>query len=158
MQPPQVSLVQPPVRSRGDQIGSMTIALTHEFMIDHPDAVIVQGDTNIVNAAVQAASYLGIPVIHVEAGLRSRDRDMPEESNRIIADALADRHCAPTLLNVQNFQNEGIPSTNISLTGNTVVETVMHNPRPLSGNQGPPGCRFTARQLRARDHSPAGEH
>lgn len=87
-----------------------------------PAAVIVQGDTNTAAAGAQAASYTGIPVIHVEAGLRSRDRAMPEEINRCVAGVLADVHCAPTEQAVANLRAEGVPDSRITLTGNTIVE------------------------------------
>jgi UDP-N-acetylglucosamine 2-epimerase (non-hydrolysing) len=87
-----------------------------------PAAVIVQGDTNTASAAAQAANYTGVPVIHVEAGLRSRDRAMPEEINRCVAGVLADLHCAPTEGAVANLRAEGVPVARIALTGNTIVE------------------------------------
>ncbi|MGL1148089.1 UDP-N-acetylglucosamine 2-epimerase, partial [Vibrio parahaemolyticus] len=82
---------------------------------------LVQGDTNTVSAAAQAANYLGIPVGHVEAGLRSYDRAMPEEINRLVAGALADVHFAPTHRSAVNLINEGIDRELVMVTGNTVV-------------------------------------
>ncbi len=82
--------------SRGEQIGSGVEQLTR-YLHGHPArCVVVQGDTNSTLAGALAASSLQIPVVHVEAGLRSHDRGMPEEMNRILVDAIADLCCAPT--------------------------------------------------------------
>ncbi|WP_371481994.1 non-hydrolyzing UDP-N-acetylglucosamine 2-epimerase [Kitasatospora sp. NBC_00315] len=117
--------------SRGRQIGAMISALTQAFEADPPRAVIVQGDTNSTSAGAQAAQYCGIPVVHVEAGLRSRDRAMPEEINRQVTGALADLHCAPTAVAADNLRAEGVPEERIALTGNTIVEAVADSlPRP----------------------------
>jgi UDP-N-acetylglucosamine 2-epimerase (non-hydrolysing) len=107
---------------RHQQIGRMISQLGDLFAADRPAAAVVQGDTNTVSAAAQAASYAGIPVIHVEAGLRSWDRAMPEEINRCLAGVLADVHCAPTVHTVANLRAEGVPAAKIQLTGNTIVE------------------------------------
>jgi UDP-N-acetylglucosamine 2-epimerase (non-hydrolysing) len=95
------------------------------FAADRPAAVVVQGDTNTASAGAQAASYAGIPVVHVEAGLRSFDRAMPEEVNRCLAGVLADVHCAPTPGAVANLRSEGVPAGKIVLTGNTIVEATL---------------------------------
>ena len=87
-----------------------------------PAAVLVQGDTNTAQAAAQAGHYAGVPVVHVEAGLRSYDRRMPEELNRCLIGVLADLHCAPTERAVANLLAEGVPSRRVVLTGNTIVE------------------------------------
>jgi UDP-N-acetylglucosamine 2-epimerase (non-hydrolysing) len=87
----------------------------------------VQGDTNTVLAGALAASKLHIPFGHVEAGLRSFDRTMPEEINRIIADHIADQLYAPTAISCQNLLNEGIAREKITVTGNTVVDAVLQN-------------------------------
>lgn len=108
--------------NRGTQIATAMLALTAAFERNRPKAVIVQGDTNAVSAGAQAANYLGIPVIHVEAGLRSYDRGMPEELNRIVTGALADVHCAATIHNAVNLEREGIIPASIAVTGNTIVE------------------------------------
>ena len=107
------------------QIGRMTEKLGSMFAEQPPAAVLVQGDTNTVCAAAQAANYAGVPVVHVEAGLRSHDRAMPEEINRCVTCVLADLHCAPTERAVANLQNDGVPSDKIALTGNTIVEATL---------------------------------
>jgi UDP-N-acetylglucosamine 2-epimerase (non-hydrolysing) len=86
--------------------------------------VIVQGDTNSVAAGALASNSRGIFLCHIEAGLRSRDRRMPEEHNRVITDHLSDLCCAPTETAVANLAAEGIAGSRVALTGNTVVEAV----------------------------------
>ncbi len=110
--------------SRGHQIGDATQLLDAHFSEHRPLAVVVQGDTNAVAAGALAANAGGIPLVHVEAGLRSRDRNMPEEHNRIIADHLSDLCAAPTRVNVDNLAAEGIAGDRVLLTGNTIVEAV----------------------------------
>lgn len=110
--------------ARGRQVGDMISALSDLFAADPPAAVVVQGDTNTTSAGAQAAHYHGVPVVHVEAGLRSRDRAMPEEINRQVVGVLADAHCAPTAGAAANLRAEGVPDHRIHLTGNTVVEAV----------------------------------
>jgi UDP-N-acetylglucosamine 2-epimerase (non-hydrolysing) len=110
---------------RGSQIGLATRRLDELFADHRPAAVMVQGDTNAVAAGALAANAREITLCHIEAGLRSHDRAMPEEHNRVIADHLADLCCAPTDVNVANLHAEGIPDARIARTGNTVVEAVQ---------------------------------
>jgi UDP-N-acetylglucosamine 2-epimerase (non-hydrolysing) len=110
---------------RHAQVGKMIEQLGAAFCADQPAAVIVQGDTNTASAGAQAASYADVPVIHVEAGLRSFDRAMPEEINRCVTGVLADLHCAPTARAVANLRAEGVPAAKIELTGNTIVEATL---------------------------------
>lgn len=110
---------------RHAQIGRMVEQLGTMFTQRPPAAVLVQGDTNTASAAAQAGNYAGVPVVHVEAGLRSFDRRMPEELNRCVIGVLADLHCAPTALAVANLRAEGVPAGRILLTGNTIVEATL---------------------------------
>ena len=112
-------------KTRGTQIGMATTELDDLFRSVRPSAVVVQGDTNAVTAGALAANANEIPLAHVEAGLRSFDRRMPEEHNRVVADHLSDLCLAPTKLNVSNLEREGIPPERIALTGNPVVEAVQ---------------------------------
>lgn len=112
-------------RNRAEQISTAMMKLDRVFAAEDFGAIVVQGDTNTVSAAAQAANYAGIPLVHVEAGLRSRDRGMPEEINRQIAGVLADAHCAPTAASVNNLLLEGVDPSRVFLTGNTIVEATM---------------------------------
>ena len=110
--------------SRGRQIGSALNALDGALTEQRPRVVVVQGDTNTALAGGLAANALGIPLCHVEAGLRSFDRTMPEEHNRVLVDHLSDLLMAPTAVSEKNLVNEGVNSDWIRVTGNTVVEAV----------------------------------
>ncbi|MEU2718297.1 UDP-N-acetylglucosamine 2-epimerase (non-hydrolyzing) [Streptomyces sp. NPDC007205] len=112
---------------RSIQISSATYQLADYFRQTRPRLVIVQGDTNSTLAGAQAANYCGIPVLHVEAGLRSNDRSMPEEINRRLVSVLADIHCAPTSWNAANLVSEGIPLYAVRVTGNTIVEATCES-------------------------------
>jgi UDP-N-acetylglucosamine 2-epimerase (non-hydrolysing) len=107
------------------QIGRMIEQLGALFRQRPPAAVLVQGDTNTASAAAQAGNYAGTPVVHVEAGLRSFDRNMPEELNRCLIGVLADLHCAPTERAVANLRATGVPAGRIMLSGNTIVEATL---------------------------------
>ncbi|PID54319.1 MAG: UDP-N-acetylglucosamine 2-epimerase (non-hydrolyzing) [Micrococcales bacterium] len=111
-------------RSRGEQIGSATEQLSR-YLAEHPArALVVQGDTNSTLAGALAANCAAVPVVHVEAGLRSDDRSMPEETNRVLVDAAADLCCAPVQANAQRLRSEGIPEDRIAVTGNTLAEAL----------------------------------
>lgn len=112
--------------SRGQQIGQAVTALDDLFATIRPSAIVAQGDTNSTMAAAIAANSRAIPMVHVEAGLRSHDRSMPEEHNRVVADHLSDLCLAPTETSALNLTSEGIPLERIEITGNTVVDAVQH--------------------------------
>ena len=113
--------------SHGEQTGRMLIEIEKVFMKEKPDAVLVQGDTNSVLAGALAASKLHIRVGHVEAGLRSYDRNMPEETNRVLADHCSDYLFTPTEKAGEILLGEGINEDKIFLTGNTIVDAVQQN-------------------------------
>ncbi len=89
------------------------------------DRVVVVGDVNSTLATTLAAVKLGIPVAHVEAGLRSFDRTMPEEINRILTDSVADMLLVSEPAGVENLAREGQPPENIFLTGNVMIDTLL---------------------------------
>lgn len=93
-----------------------------------PDVIIVQGDTSTVLAAGLAAFNRKVPVVHLEAGLRSGDLDspFPEEGNRRVTSHIATLHLAPTEISRSNLLRESIPDSSIAVTGNTVIDTLKH--------------------------------
>jgi UDP-N-acetylglucosamine 2-epimerase (non-hydrolysing) len=109
---------------RGDQLGRLVTALSARFAERRPQVVVVQGDTTSALAGALAANAADVPLVHVEAGLRSFDRRMPEEHNRVLVDHLADLCLAPTPQSQQHLLQEGIPRERTCITGNTVVEAV----------------------------------
>ncbi|HEX9992430.1 MAG TPA: UDP-N-acetylglucosamine 2-epimerase (non-hydrolyzing) [Acidimicrobiales bacterium] len=110
--------------SRGAQLGQVVARLDARFADRPPLAVVVQGDTTTTLGGALAANAAGVPVVHVEAGLRSFDRRMPEEHNRVLTDHLADLCCAPTEVSRDHLVAEGIAAERVEVTGNTVVEAV----------------------------------
>jgi UDP-N-acetylglucosamine 2-epimerase (non-hydrolysing) len=109
------------------QTGKMMMGIEEVLRQEAPDVVLVEGDTNTVLAGALAAVKIGITVGHVEAGLRSHDRAMPEEVNRVLADHCSDLLFAPTETSKQTLLSEGIAEDRISVTGNTIVDAVYRN-------------------------------
>ena len=122
----------PPIggRSRGAQIGAATIAIEEFLQRGGVEAIVVQGDTNSGLAGALAANATDRPLVHLEAGLRSYDRRMPEEHNRVVIDALSDLCCVPHASNVENLRREGIPDDRVVVTGSTLSESVEWMLRP----------------------------
>ncbi|MBE8540574.1 UDP-N-acetylglucosamine 2-epimerase (non-hydrolyzing) [Geoglobus acetivorans] len=113
--------------THAEQTGKIMIGVERILLQERPDVVLVQGDTNTVLAGALAATKLHIKVGHVEAGLRSYDRRMPEEVNRVLADHVSDYLFAPTENAKQNLMKEGIDENKIFVTGNTIVDAVYQN-------------------------------
>jgi UDP-N-acetylglucosamine 2-epimerase (non-hydrolysing) len=113
--------------SHGDQTGRMLIEIEKVLVRAKPDIVLVQGDTNTVLAGALVAAKMGIKVGHIEAGLRSYFKKMPEEINRIMADHIADYLFVPTKGAYDILSSEGIAREKIFLTGNTIVDAVSQN-------------------------------
>ncbi|MEK7824566.1 MAG: UDP-N-acetylglucosamine 2-epimerase (non-hydrolyzing), partial [Candidatus Eisenbacteria bacterium] len=111
--------------SQAYQIGAIVSGLEPILARERPQVLLVEGDTNSVLAAGLAAHKLGIRVGHVEAGLRSYDRGMPEEINRILTDHLSDHLFAPTARARGILLGEGVAADRIHVTGNTVVDEVL---------------------------------
>lgn len=94
---------------------------------EKPDWVVVVGDVNSTMACTLVCSKLGIKVAHVEAGLRSYDRNMPEEVNRIVTDSLADLLLTPSADGNENLKKEGVPESKIKLVGNVMIDALVAN-------------------------------
>jgi UDP-N-acetylglucosamine 2-epimerase (non-hydrolysing) len=113
--------------SHGEQTGKMLAGVEKILQKEMPDVVLVEGDTNTVLAGALAAVKLGIKVGHVEAGLRSYDRRMPEEINRVLADHCSDFLFAPTEKSRDILLHEGISEKQVFMVGNTIVDAVTQN-------------------------------
>src|SRR5207237_4947247 len=94
-------------------------------LAEQPDWVLVVGDVNSTLACALVCSKLGIKVAHVEAGLRSRDRTMPEEINRLLTDQIADLLFTPSADADENLRAEGIPPERIKLVGNIMIDSLL---------------------------------
>ena len=112
--------------SHGSQTGRMLEGLEHVLELENPDWVLVLGDTNSTIAAALAAAKLQMPVAHVEAGLRSFNRKMPEEINRVLADHASDLLFAPTPLAVANLLREGIGGSKVRLVGDVMYDAALY--------------------------------
>ena len=110
--------------SHSRQTARMLAGIGDVLAREEVDAVVVQGDTNSTLAGALAAAKLGIPVGHVEAGLRSFDREMPEEVNRVVVDHVADLLFAPTEESEEYLERESVPGE-VEVTGNTIVDTLF---------------------------------
>lgn len=112
--------------SHGTQTGRMLEAVEQVLLKERPDWVLVYGDTNSTLAGALAAAKLHILVAHVEAGLRSFNRDMPEEINRVLTDHASDVLLAPTKTAVENLLREGLPRERIHLVGDVMYDVVLY--------------------------------
>ncbi|MBK5101626.1 MAG: UDP-N-acetylglucosamine 2-epimerase (non-hydrolyzing) [Desulfobacteraceae bacterium] len=111
----------------GEQTGKVLIEFEKVLLKEKPDLVIVVGDVNSTLACTLAAAKLHIPVAHVEAGLRSFDRNMPEEINRLVTDALSDYLFTPSPDGDENLLKEGIPREKIFLVGDIMIDSLLFN-------------------------------
>lgn len=113
--------------THAEQTGKVMIEFEQVFFKEKPDLVIVVGDVNSTLAAALAAVKLHIPVAHVEAGLRSYDRTIPEEINRLLTDAISDYLFTPSPDANENLKREGIADEKIFLVGNIMVDSLLYN-------------------------------
>ncbi len=113
--------------THAEQTARILLKIEKILINEQPSVVLVQGDTNSVLASALTAAKLNLPLAHVEAGLRSYDRTMPEELIRILTDHMSDFLFAPTTETKQNLINEGIQQDKIFVTGNTIVDAVLEN-------------------------------
>lgn len=109
----------------GEMTGRMLAAVDEVIRIERPDWVLVYGDTNSTLAGALAAAKLHVPVAHVEAGLRSFNRCMPEETNRVLTDHCSELLFTPTPAATANLRNEGLPDWRIDQVGDVMYDTAL---------------------------------
>lgn len=112
--------------SHGTQTGAMLTEIEKVILKENPDGILVYGDTNSTLAGALAASKLHIPVFHVEAGLRSYNKLMPEEQNRVLTDHISTLLLCPTKTAVENLKSEGLVE-NVINTGDIMYDVVLRN-------------------------------
>jgi UDP-N-acetylglucosamine 2-epimerase (non-hydrolysing) len=120
--------------THAEETAKMLNGVEKVLLNEKPDVVLVEGDTNSVLAGALAAVKLGIKVGHVEAGLRSYDRGMPEEINRVLTDHMSDFLFAPTEWSRQNLLKEGVVDDKIFVTGNTIVDIAVQTLNSLNNH------------------------
>jgi len=111
--------------THGQQTAEIIRRLEPILMEEAPEGVLVVGDVNSTLAAALTAAKLNIPVVHIEAGLRSFDRSMPEEINRVVTDAVSSLLLASEPSGVENLRREGAPPERIFLVGNTMIDSLL---------------------------------
>ncbi len=135
--PPDIALSPAPNGAgQAGQIGHMLIELGPVLAGLRPDLVVVVGDVNSTVAAALAAAALGLPVAHVEAGLRSFDRTMPEEINRVVVDGISELLFASEESAVANLTREGRPAATIHHVGNVMIDALVRF-RPRAAERDP---------------------
>jgi len=112
--------------SHAEQTGRVMIEFEKILLKEKPDLVIVVGDVNSTIACSLTASKLHIKVAHVEAGLRSFDRDMPEEINRLLTDSISDYLFVTEKSGLENLKNEGVDDSKVFLVGNTMIDSLAY--------------------------------
>jgi UDP-N-acetylglucosamine 2-epimerase len=119
--------------SHGTQTGKMLIEIEKVLLKEKPDLVLIYGDTNSTLSGALAASKLHIKIGHIEAGLRSFDKYMPEEINRILTDHISNLYFCPTKSSIKLLNNEGIKN-NIFFTGDVMYDSVISNLKIAKNN------------------------
>ncbi len=122
--------------NHGAQTAAMLKGIEDIILSEHYDGVLVYGDTNSTLAGALAASKQHIPVYHVEAGLRSFNRSMPEEINRVVTDHVSSLLFAPTQNAVQNLKNEGFTDEQIVFSGDVMLDNVRRYASPFPPQRG----------------------
>jgi UDP-GlcNAc3NAcA epimerase len=124
----------------GEMIGRMLVGLDRSLAARRPDLIVVYGDTNTTLAAALAAKKRNIPLAHVEAGIRTGDEQMPEESNRYVSDRLADLRFACTRLNADHLLAEGMPPGTVHHTGDLMLDAALFYGRRAKQGSSYPGA------------------
>jgi len=127
---PDINLKIASSRMQGKQVADVIVGIEKYLTGKKVDLLIVYGDINSTLGAALAATKMGISIAHVEAGLRSFDRSMPEETNRIIVDRISDLHFVTEQSAVKNLLNEGAEKSSIFFVGNTMIDS-LYNVLPL---------------------------
>ena len=122
--------------THGQNTGRMIESIESALLSEHPDAVLVYGDTDSTLAGALAAAKLHIPVVHVEAGLRSFDRSMPEEINRVLTDHVADLLLTPSETADKNLEAEGIQGDKVVRTGDVMYDAALFYAKLSEQNSG----------------------
>lgn len=142
-----------------DLTGRVLVGMKHVLEAERPDIVVVQGDTTTTFATALAAYYAGIPIAHVEAGLRTWQKrsPFPEEINRVLTTHLADVHFPPTRQSAKNLLQEGIDRSVVEITGNTVIDALFHvraqiRPKYASFRKQFPSIDFDKKMLLVTGH------
>ncbi|TDD23516.1 non-hydrolyzing UDP-N-acetylglucosamine 2-epimerase [Nonomuraea diastatica] len=141
--------------SHAKQTAALLVGLEEVVQEQEPDLVVVYGDVNSTLAAILVCAKLGVQTAHVEAGLRSFDRGMPEEVNRVVTDALADVLFATSPEALSYLASEGVPASKVHLVGNPMIDSLYAalpslDPAPVVERLGLPG-RYAVATL----HRPA---
>src|SRR6266496_1953709 len=112
--------------SHAQQTASVLVGIEADLLVHRPRVVVVVGDVTSTLGAALAAAKLWIPVVQVEAGLRSRDWSMPEEINRVLTDRISDLLLTPSLDAHVNLRSEGIADERIAFIGNVMIDSLHH--------------------------------
>lgn len=112
--------------SHGQMTGNMIVEIERLLIEEQPDFLLIYGDTNSTLAGALAAAKMNIPIAHVEAGLRSYNKKMPEEINRVLADHVSTLHLVPTEIALNNLRNEGLAIDPSSVVGDVMFDACLH--------------------------------
>jgi UDP-GlcNAc3NAcA epimerase len=110
----------------GEMTGKLIVEIERLLIEEDPDFLLIYGDTNSTLAAAIAAAKMSIPIAHVEAGLRSYNKKMPEEINRVLTDHVSTLHLVPTEAALQNLRHEGFKLESSSIVGDVMYDACLH--------------------------------